>query len=73
MWPFKKQKTKPETTENTIELLSTDDVPTRAKKICQAAGLVLNVHMQSRLPVIEKALEFYQMADMRRSRIKKDD
>ena len=74
MWPFAKREPRVQPyREDTVELLSTDDISTRARKICQASGLALNPVMQARLPVIEQALEFYQMSDMRRSRSRKND
>lgn len=61
-WPFKKKETiKPE--PFTITLDSNDDPKTRAIKMCQVAGLVINTNMYNRLDDIARVFEFYQKND----------
>lgn len=68
MWPFKKKEKKLTTLGSvkpvSIELNSKDDPNTRAIKICQVAGLVINKSMYERLGDMTTALEFYQKQDI---------
>jgi hypothetical protein len=64
-WPFKKKKLVPigKTAPFTITLDSKDDAKTRAMKMCQVAGIVINQNMYDRLDDIAQVFEFYQKHD----------
>jgi hypothetical protein len=64
-WPFKKKKLVPigKTEPFTITLDSNDDAKTRAMKMCQVAGIVINQNMYDRLDDIAQVFEFYQKYD----------
>ena len=66
-WPFKKKEKKlttiGKTDPFTITLDSKDDAKTRALKMCQVAGIVINQNMYDRLDDIAQVFEFYQKHD----------